>query len=97
MRSDLRDIINCLNANKIRASYAAVGSYLAIPTIGVGSLLGPHRPCVSWIVDGTTGRPLGYAPDALHQDLFMHQVVIGDAQELSNLLYHSGIRSSLAD
>jgi hypothetical protein len=97
MRSDLRDIINCLNANRIRATYAAVGAYLAIPAIGVGSLLGPHRPCVSWIVDDTSGRPPGYTPEALHQDLFMHEVIISDAQELSNLLYHSRTRSKLAD
>ena len=86
MRSDLRDIINCLNANKRRATYEAVGSYLDVPVIGVGSMLGAQKPAMSWVVSSATGKPHGYVPVAMHEDLFQHEAIISRAEELSDLL-----------
>ena len=89
MRADLRDIINCLNANKVRATYHAVAGVLQVPPVGVGSMLGERRPEMSWIVDEETGRPHGYAVDALHPELFAQRLVINAPGELSNLLRNS--------
>ena len=89
MRADLRDIINCLNVNKVRATYDAVAGVLRVPPVGVGAMLGECRPELSWIVDRETGRPRGYTIDALHPELFAHRLVISAPLEQDQLVRNS--------
>ena len=90
MRTDLRDIINCLNTHKQRATYNAVGSYLGLSAIGVGSMLGEEdRPELSWIVSARTGLPAGHNDKQLHPELYTRERIISRAEELSHLLHRT--------
>ncbi len=62
-----------------RCTYGAVGDVLEPRIIarGVGRLLGESRPETSWIVNGRTRMPTGYAPEDIHPDLDGSPLVTG--------------------
>jgi len=60
---DIQTILDCLNSVAVRATYGAVGEVLGVRPQVVPRLLGARRPEASWVVNGTTGEPTGYAPD----------------------------------
>ena len=60
---DIQTILECLNAVPVRATYGAVGDVLGVRPQVVPRLLGARRPEASWVVNGTTGEPTGYAAD----------------------------------
>lgn len=60
---DIQTILEYLNAVPVRATYGAVGDVLGVRPQAVSRLLGAQRPEASWIVNGSTGEPTGYAPE----------------------------------
>ena len=60
---DIQTILDCLNSVAVRATYGAVGEVLGVRPQVVPRLLGARRPEASWVVNGTTGEPTGYAAD----------------------------------
>ena len=59
----IETILGYLNAVPVRATYGAVADVLGVRPQVVPRLLGPRRPEASWVVNGSTGEPTGYAPD----------------------------------
>ena len=59
----IETILEYLNAVPVRATYGAVGEVLGVRPQVVPRLLGARRPAASWVVNGTTGEPTGYAPE----------------------------------
>ncbi len=75
----IETILEYLNAVPVRATYGAVGDVLGIRPQAVPRLLGAHRPETSWIVNGSTGEPTGYAPDEVDPRLpGTHVIRTGD-------------------
>lgn len=78
----LREIVDYLNRQKIRATYGAVGEAIGVPARSIGGMLGGKRPEVSWVVNAATELPTGYAPSQYHPDLRSRSRVIRDGNEL---------------
>jgi hypothetical protein len=79
---DLPEILRFLNAEEIRATYAAVGGVLGIVPRAMGAQLGPHSAERSWIVSAGTGLPTGYSEDDLHPSLRRRDEIIHTGTEL---------------
>lgn len=76
---DIQTILECLNAVPVRATYGAVGEVLGVRPQGVPRLLGTRRPEASWVVNGTTGEPTGYAAEEVDPRLpGTHVIRTGD-------------------
>ncbi len=60
---EIQTILDCLNSVAVRATYGAVGEVLGVRPQVLPRLLGARRPEASWVVNGTTGEPTGYAPE----------------------------------
>lgn len=75
------EILHCLNAGRLRATYGAIGCVIGVLPQGVGRYLGARRPGASWVVNDDTGQPTGYASDEKHPDLCRtaHIIRTGDA------------------
>lgn len=82
----INEILECLNAQKIRCTYTALAEYLGIEAKDVGQKLGRRCPEASWIVGARSHRPTGYSKDELAPDLFSNKVVISTETELRQLL-----------
>ena len=78
-------ILDCLNRERIRATYGAVGEVIGIPAIGVGAALGKRSQRASWVVNAGTGKPAGYGPDQIHADLRLTSRIIRTGDELRRL------------
>ena len=83
---DVELILSCLNQEKIRCTYSAVGKVLGVDTKAVGALLGEKRPEASWVVSKAKHEPTGYAEDQKHPDLLANPEVIDSEDELRTLL-----------
>ena len=79
---DLGEILRFLNAEEIRATYAAVGGVLGIVPRAMGAQLGPHSAERSWIVSAGTGLPTGYSEEDLHPSLRRRDEIIRTGPEL---------------
>ena len=76
---DIQTILDCLNSVAVRATYGAVGEVLGVRPQVVPRLLGARRPEASWVVNGTTGEPTGYAPEEVDTRLpGTHVIRTGD-------------------
>ena len=76
---DIQTILEGLNAAGVRATYGAVGEVLGVRPQVVPRLLGERRPEASWVVNGTTGEPTGYAPEEVDPRLpGTHVIRTGD-------------------
>ncbi len=82
----ISEILECLNARKIRCTYTALAKYLGIEAKDIGQKLGRRRPEASWIVGARSLRPTGYSKDELAPDLFSNKIVISTETELRQLL-----------
>lgn len=83
---DIELILSCLNQEKIRCTYSAVGKVLGVDAKAVGALLGEKRPEASWVVSKAKLEPTGYAEDQKHPDLLANPEVIDSEDELRTLL-----------
>lgn len=82
----IEQILAALNAEKIRATYGAVGELLGIPAIGVGRRLGEQRPEASWVVSKKSGRPSGYLESNCHIALYSNPLIIRTGEQLRALV-----------
>ena len=84
----LDEILDCLNENRIRATYGAVGDVLGKPARVVGNMLGPRTPRASWVVSAEDHEPYGYGDgrNQAHPDLYHTEHVITSGRELHELL-----------
>ena len=82
---DIELILSCLNQEKIRCTYSAVGKVLGVDAKAVGVLLGEKRPEASWVVSKAKHEPTGYEEDQKHPDL-ANSEVIDSEDELRTLL-----------
>lgn len=83
---DAETILSCLNKEKIRCTYSAVGKVLGVDTKAVAALLGEKRPDASWVVSKAKHEPSGYAEDQKHPDLLANPEVIESEDDLKALL-----------
>lgn len=79
-------ILDCLNRERIRATYGAVGEILGRPAQSVGGMLGSRTTRASWVVNAKTGEPTGYGADERHPELHRTEQIIRTGEELSQLL-----------
>lgn len=79
MKGDIRQILDYLNANKVRANYSAVQSCLGLgpfDKVDWKEILGPPRQYTSWVVHRRTGVPDYHTPAELHTDLMVSPDII---------------------
>jgi hypothetical protein len=69
-------IVDFLNDQQIRATYAAVGGAIGFPAQSVGRLLGGRQPRASWVVAKKTRRPTGYTASQMHAALQESEVIL---------------------
>ena len=79
-------ILDCLNRERVRATYGAVGDVLGLPPQSVGRALGRQTPRASWVVNAKAGEPTGYPIVQKHPDLYRTRHIIRSGQELWDLL-----------
>lgn len=85
MKGDIRQLLDYLNANKVRANYSSVQSYLGFgpfDKVDWNEILGPPRQYTSWIVHRRTGLPENHSPADLHPDLITTPEIITKSKVL---------------
>ena len=75
-------ILDCLNRQRIRATYGAVGAVIGKPPQSVGDVLGSRTQRASWVVNAQTGEPTGYDRRQKHPDLHRTALIIKTGDEL---------------
>jgi hypothetical protein len=83
MDAKLEAVIRFLNEKKVRATYGAVADYLGVRPISMGRRLGDRHVAASWIVNGNTGRPTGYAEGEIHPDVLTSTELIRSGADLA--------------
>ncbi len=88
----VEQILCCLEAEKIRATYGAVGEMIGVIPRGVPDYLGDRRPKASWVVSKKTKLPTGYLEHQMHPDLCSREDIIDNGDDLQKLVsgYHRG-------
>ena len=81
MESQVQQVLDFLNRNRLRATYKDVAGFLHVPASSLAVLLGPPRPATSWVVNSETGKPSGYPESECHPDLRSHDI-IADEEDL---------------
>jgi len=91
---NFRELLEALQSRSQRASYAAVAGLLGGSH---RSLLSDHEkdPLHSWVVNGTTKLPTGYATNNLHEKLERNSKVIDTKEGLRRILGSQPVRTSL--
>ena len=79
-------VLECLNRERVRATYGAVGEVLGVQARSVGQALGSRSKSASWVVAKKNGEPTGYSPDLKHPDLYCTPRIITTGPELLRLL-----------
>lgn len=79
-------ILDCLNCERIRATYGAVGEVLGLRAQSVGAVLGSRTTRASWVVNARTGEPTGYGANEKHPELHRTERIVRTGEELSQLL-----------
>lgn len=86
----IEQVLDFLNAHKIRATYTAVGEAIGVDRTEVGKYLGERRPRASWVVYAGSGEPAGYDdPADKDPSLFDDNHVIDSGHELLGLMQSS--------
>ena len=75
-------ILDCLDRQRIRATYGAVGAVIGRPPQSVGAVLGSRTQRASWVVNARTGEPTGYDRRQKHPDLYRTARIIRTGDEL---------------
>ncbi|VGO17194.1 hypothetical protein PDESU_05790 [Pontiella desulfatans] len=86
MDLEMQRVCECLQRNKTRATYGAVGEYTHTPHRSVSGRLGRKCPLASWVVRADTKKPKGYAPTQLDTDLESKPDIITTGDELGLLM-----------
>jgi len=81
----VEQIRDCLERERIRATYGAVGAVIGRPAQSVGAALGNRRRHASWVVNARTGEPTDYDPSEKHPDLHRTSEIIRTEDELRRL------------
>ena len=89
-------ILDCLNRERTRATYGAVGDVIGIPAQSVGRALGRRTQRASWVVNARTGEPTGYNDQQKHPDLRPTSPIITTGDELRRLCAKCHGRSATA-
>jgi hypothetical protein len=79
----LKQILNYLNDERIRATYGAVANVLGIVPQSVGQRLGDKTKRTSWVVNLESGLPSGYEHDQIDESLEANPTVVRDGRELA--------------
>jgi hypothetical protein len=79
----LKQILNYLNDERIRATYGAVANVLGIVPQSVGQRLGDKTKRNSWVVNSETELPSGYVDDQIDELLETNPTVVRDGRELA--------------
>jgi hypothetical protein len=74
--ASLSEILQLLNDQQVRATYGAVADVLGVIPRSMGTLLGPHTPVASWIVNAATGLPTDYSQNETHPALLRSGEII---------------------
>lgn len=74
-KENLRQVLDFLNRNKLRASYKDVAAFLGLPARALAELLEPHRPEACWVVNEETGKPSGYSEAESDPDLRSRDII----------------------
>jgi len=85
MKGNIRQALDYLNEHQIRATYAAVQSYLGLgirDKVDWVEILGPHRQYASWVVNKKTGLPEDYDEADMHPDLLKTPKIITKGRQL---------------
>jgi len=85
MKGDIRQALDYLNENQIRATSAAVQSYLGfgvLDKVDWAEVLGPPRQYASWVVNKKTSLPTGYDEEDIHPDLSKTSKIITKGRQL---------------
>ena len=88
-----QQILDALNAARVRATYGAVAQVLGIHPLSVAKHLGVRRPEASWVVSARSGLPSGYAASERHDNLLDNSKIIRTGDELGRLLDIAGPKS----
>jgi len=78
----LEEILALLNAEEVRATYAAVAEALGVPPRALEARLSPRRPEASWIVSAENGLPSGYDQSEWHPALLSRAEIITSGRAL---------------
>ena len=78
-------ILDCLDRQRIRATYGAVGAVIGSPPQSVGDALGRRTQRASWVVNAETGEPTGYDRLQKHPELHRTNRIIKTGDELRRL------------
>ena len=81
----LNEILECLDRERVRATYDAVGEVLELPARSVGRQLRNHARQTCWVVSARTGRPTDYSDERTHPELFRTPRIINTGAELMQL------------
>ena len=84
--NSVEQILEALQASRVRATYGAVAGVLGVPAVAVGRMLGEKRPLASWVVSKSTGLPSGYSAVESHSALTSNPRILETAEELSDFL-----------
>ncbi len=79
----LDEILEFLNHERVRATYAAVAEVLGVIPRSMGARLGTRRPEASWIVNAFNGLPTDYGEDEWHPDLLSQAEIISSGRVLA--------------
>lgn len=83
----IEEILEYLNAARVRCTYGAVGEIIGVPPQSVGrSYLGEPRPEASWVVRKGTREPMGYKSDQKHPQLKEKDHIIRSGAELEKCM-----------
>jgi hypothetical protein len=82
MDPTLEKILDFLDRTRTRATYGAVAKCIRVPPQSIGAHLSRRCPRESWVVRGDTGSPEGYSEAECHEDLYLNDRIISNADDL---------------
>ena len=82
----VKEVLDSLNAVKVRCTYGALGGLLGVPPWNVAKrYLGDRRPRASWVVNQRERTPTGFSHEQMHPDLLKYEKIICKEDELDEL------------
>lgn len=86
LQTQVNEVLQALNRQKIRATYSAVGYMLGINPREVSRFLGDPRPEASWVVAVRNGKPTNYTQSQEHEQLYDTPTIISSDDSLRLLV-----------
>lgn len=78
-------VLECLDRERVRATYGAVGEVLQLPAQSVGLQLRNHAKQSCWVVSTRTGKPTGHSDTQTHPEFFSTRIIDTGAELLQLL------------